>query len=368
MRNINVLGLVFPNQRDAALGGLTNRRSLGSVPFGGRYRLIDFVLSNMVNAGIRKVGLATKSHYESLMDHVGTGKPWDLDRKNGGLYFLPTHMADAAYNGRIAPLSEMRAFLNRSKEEYVLMSDCDVIGNFDYEPLIAQHIDSGMDVTVAYKTGDAPPRDENLLLTLEGGRVTDLRILSGGEADTAYGIGLYVIRRELLIRLVEEAHSRSQKSFERDILLRQLGELQIGGYEMTEYAASVYSLASYFEANMALLDPAVRAKVFLPERRIFTKMRDCAPAVYGLHATVTDSLVADGAVIEGEVTRSILFRDVKVGPGVKLDNCIVMQGAEIRADAKLGYVICDKDVQVCDAASLQGVSHYPVYVKKGMKI
>ena len=110
MRNINVLGLVFPNQRDAALGGLTNRRSLGSVPFGGRYRLIDFVLSNMVNAGIRKVGLATKSHYESLMDHVGTGKPWDLDRKNGGLYFLPTHMADAAYNGRIAPLSEMRAF------------------------------------------------------------------------------------------------------------------------------------------------------------------------------------------------------------------------------------------------------------------
>jgi glucose-1-phosphate adenylyltransferase len=177
-----------------------------------------------------------------------------------------------------------------------------------------------------------------------------------------------VIRRELLIRLVEEAHSRSQKSFERDILLRQLGELQIGGYEMTEYAASVYSLASYFEANMALLDPAVRAQVFLPERRIFTKMRDCGPAVYGLHANVTDSLVADGAVIEGEVTRSILFRDVKVGPGVHLDNCIVMQGAEIRADAKLGYVICDKDVLVCDAASLQGVSQYPVYVKKGMKI
>lgn len=369
MRNVNVLGVVFPNQHDACLGGLTSHRSLGSVPFGGRYRLIDFVLSNMVNAGISKVGLATKSNYQSLMDHLGTGKAWDLDRKNGGLYIMPTHVSDAAYGGRVAALSEMRPFLSRSQEDYVLMADCDVVGNLDYAALIQQHIDNGADITVAYKTGTPPRRDDNLLLSLDAeSRVTDVCIQPDGAQDSAFGIGLYVIRRDLLIRLVDEAYSRSQHSFERHILQQRRGELQLFGYEVAEYAAPVYSLASYFEANMALLDPAVRQKIFLPGRRIYTKVRDCAPAVYGLHSTVTDSLVADGAVIEGEVSHSIVFRDVKVGRGVSLNNCIVMQGSEVRADAKLSYVICDKDVQVCDAASLSGVAHYPIYVKKGMKI
>lgn len=369
MLNRNVLGLVFPNQHDAALGGLTTHRSLGSVPFGARYRLIDFVLSNMVNAGIGKIGLATKSNYQSLMDHLGTGKPWDLDRKNGGLYFHPMHMSDAAYSGRVAPLAAMKLFLRRSQEDYVLMADCDTVGNFDYAALIDRHIESGADVTVAYRVGKAPRREDNLLLNVAAdGRLSDLCIGTGGEENEAFGIGLYVIRRDLLIRLVEEAYARNQSSFERDILQQRQDELTLCGYELKEYAASVYSLASYFEANMALLDPAVRAQVFLPARCIYTKVRDCAPAQYGLHSSVSDSLVGDGAVIEGSVTRSIVFRDVTVGAGVTLTDCIIMQGSKIRADAKLGYVICDKNVEVGDAASLQGVAHYPVYVKKEMKI
>lgn len=368
MRNVNVLGLVFPNQHDACLGGLTTHRSLGSVPFGARYRLIDFVLSNMVNAGISKVGLATKSNYQSLMDHLGTGKPWDLDRKNGGLYFHPMHMSDAAYSGRVAPLYEMRLFLRRSQEDYVLMADCDTVGNFDYAALIDRHIESGADVTVGYRVGKPPRREDNLLLTVDGDRLCDLCISADEAESAAWGIGLYVIRRDLLLRLVEEAYSRNQGNFERDILQQRQNELKLCGYELTEYAATVSSLASYVEANMALLDPAVRRQVFLPDRRIYTKVRDCAPAQYGLHSSVSDSLVGDGAVIEGAVTRSIIFRDAVVGPGVTLSDCIIMQGSEIRADAKLGYVICDKNVQVCDAASLQGVAHYPVYVKKDMKI
>lgn len=369
MRNRNVLGLVFPNQHDACLGGLTTHRSLGSVPFGARYRLIDFVLSNMVNAGIGKVGLATKSNYQSLMDHLGTGKPWDLDRKNGGLYFHPMHMSDAAYSGRVAPLYDMRLFLRRSQEEYVLISDCDTIGNFDYAALLDRHVESGADVTVAYRVGKPPHREDNLLLTVDGdGALSDLCIGSDEAESAAFGVGMYVIRRELLLLLVEEAYSRNQGNFERDILQRRQNDLSLYGYELKEYAATVCSLASYVEANMALLDPAVRAQVFVPGRRIYTKVRDCAPAQYGLHSAVSDSLVGDGAVIEGSVTRSIVFRDVAIGAGVELSDCIIMQGSEIRADAKLGYVICDKNVQVVEAASLQGVAHYPIYVKKDMKI
>ena len=364
MRNINVLGMVFPNQHDNDLPDLTGQRAFASVPFGGRYRLIDFVLSNMVNAGISKVGLVTKSHSQSLMDHVGSGKPWDLNRKNGGLYILPTNLSDHAYEGLVAALHDVRSFLTHSTEDYVLMADSRMLGNIDYAAIVERHIESGAEVTVAYKIGAAPT--DSMLLTLEENRVTDIRF--GGREEGAFGLGLYVIRRETLLQLTEEAYGHSRDSFERDILQRRLGELTVMGYEVPEYVAPIYSLATYFEANMALLDPEVRSKIFLPRRRIYTKVRDCAPAIYGLHSDVTDSLVADGAVIKGTVRRSVIFRDVIVDPGVVIENCVLMQGSQIRADAKLGYVICDKNVEVRTAASLQGVAHYPVYVKKGMKI
>lgn len=368
MRNVNVLGVVFPNRHDACLTGLTAQRSMGSVPFGGRYRLIDFTLSNMVNAGISKVGIATVGRVQSLMDHLGSGKSWDLDRKNGGLYFLPAHISDAAYQGRVAALNEMQLFLRNSLEEYVLLADCHVVGNIDYTPLIRQHVESGADITIAYKVGRPPQVEDNLLLRLSGTQeLTDLRV-SQGENGEAYGIGLYVIRRELLLRLTEEAYSRNQESFERDVLQRRMGELKLAGYPVPEYALSIFSLTSYFAANMALLDPSVRAKLFLPRRRIYTKVRDAAPAVYGLHAAATDSLVADGAVVDGTVTRSVLFRDVKVGRDVVLDNCILMQGDEVGGSARLSYVICDKNVRIDDAAALQGAATYPVYVKKNTRI
>lgn len=368
MRNVNVLGIVFPNRHDACLTGLTALRSMGSVPFGGRYRLIDFVLSNMVNAGVSKVGIATMSRYQSLMDHLGSGKAWDLDRKNGGLYFLPTRASNDAYAGRVSVLDEMRLFLSNSKEEYVLLSDCNVVGNIDYAALIQQHIDNGADITVACKGGDAPQPSGNLLVRMnEAGELTDVRIGEAAAGD-AWSLGLFVVRRELLLELVREANSRNQDDFERDILQRRLGELRLFGYTVPEYTLSIVSLESYFNANMALLASTVRRQLFLPHRRIYTKVRDCAPAVYGLHAAVSDSLVADGAVVEGAVTRSVLFRDVKVGRDVCLENCVVMQGSEIDGNARLNYVICDKNTRIGDAVALQGVATYPVYVKKNMKV
>lgn len=174
MRNNNVLGLLFSNMHDEALRELTGIRALGSVPFGGRYRLIDFPLSNMVNAGISKVGVITKSNYQSLMDHIGSGKSWDLSRKNEGLYFLPPFgNTDELYNGRVASLSGIMPFLRNSKEEYVVLSDCHVVGNIDYDRLVEEHIASGADVTIAYKKG-APPADMENGAALDGlGRAGD---------------------------------------------------------------------------------------------------------------------------------------------------------------------------------------------------
>ncbi len=367
MRNNNVLGLLFSNMHDEALRELTGIRALGSVPFGGRYRLIDFPLSNMVNAGISKVGVITKSNYQSLMDHIGSGKSWDLSRKNEGLYFLPPFgNTDELYNGRVASLNGIMPFLRNSKEDYVVLSDCHVVGNIDYDRLVEEHIASGADVTIAYKKGTPPADLENVLLwTASDGRVTDMVIRNGGPEESRYGIGLYVIGKEELMRAVDTAVSRHYGSFEWDILLRHVEDKRLYGYCVNEYVSVISSLERYFHANMALLDPDVRNELFMGSRPVYTKVRDCPPAVYGLHASVSHSLVADGGDIQGTVRHSIVFRDVKVDRGAVVENCILMQGTLVCADSSLNCVITDKNVVIKDDRTLRGFDSYPVFISKG---
>ena len=366
MRKTNVLGLIFPNMHDEALRDLTAIRAFGSVPFAGRYRLIDFPLSNMVNAGVTKVGVVTKSNYQSLMDHLGSGKAWDLSRKNEGLYILPPFGAtDESYSGRVASLAGMDAFFANSKEEYVVMSDCHVVANIDYKAVIRSHMASGADVTVGYIEG-ALPRLDNLMVlqTNNDGRVTDITIENGGAGEGKFGIGLYVLRKDLLVKLVHNAVSRNQTHFERDILQRYVADLNIQGYAIQEQALVISSLASFYAANMAMLDCDKRANLFLTDRQIYTKVRDCCPAMYGLESTVSNSLVADGATINGTVKNSIIFRNVTIEVGATLEDCIVMQGALVLGGTKLGSVILDKDVVVKESRTLQGYASFPIYIDK----
>ena len=367
MRNNNVLGLLFSNMHDEQLRDLTNMRALGSVPFGGRYRLIDFPLSNMVNAGISKVGIITKSNYQSLMDHIGSGKAWDLSRKNEGLYFLPPFgTSDEMYNGRISSLNGIQPFLRNSKEEYVVLSDCHVVGNIDYDAIVETHLATGADITVAYKKGEVPPLRDSLMLWMnEDGRINDL--LLGGRAGEqgAFGLGLYVMSKAMLTRLITAAVSRNRMHFERDVLQRHVDSLRIFGYEVPEHTAVIADLSSYFQANMSLLDKGVRSALFDSCRPIYTKVRDCAPAIYGLHSSVGNSLVADGSDIRGTVRGSIVFRDVTIERDAVVENCIVMQGTVIREKANLGAVIMDKDVVIREGRTLAGCDSYPVFIGKG---
>lgn len=368
MINNNVMGLLFSNMHDEALRDLTSVRALGSVPFGGRYRLIDFALSNLVNAGIGKVGVITKSNYQSLMDHIGSGKAWDLSRKNEGLFFLPPFgTSDEMYNGRVASLAGIEPFLRNSREEYVILSDCHIVGNIDYDRLIEEHIASGADITVAYKRGVVPSVRDNLVMWVqeETGRVTDMVLNYAADEECCYGIGLYILRKSTLQRVIAAAVSRNHMHFERDILQRHMDDMRIYGYEVPEYLSVISSLDSFFHANMALLDPQVRAALFPARRPIYTKVRDCSPALYGLHASVRSSLVADGSHVEGTVRRSILFRDVDIGRDAVVENCIVMQGTVIAPKSKLNCVITDKNVVIKEGRTLQGFDSYPVFIGKG---
>lgn len=367
MNRNTALGLLFPNMHDEALPELTAARAMGSVPFGGRYRLVDFALSNLVNAGVSKVGVLTKNNYQSLMDHLGSGKAWDLSRKTRGLYFLPPFgSGEEGYSGRISSLAGIRRFLESSQEDYVILSDCHVVANIDLKRMLRAHAENGADITVAYLVGTLPKSLLSPVLSMaDNGQITDIRITDQCRGTVCYGIGLYVVSRTLLIRLVETAVSRNRLRFEWDILQRHLGDLQLLGYPVTEWARVISSLDTYFDANMSLLNSTVRKELFLTCRPIYTKVRDCSPAVYGLHAQVTDSLIADGCHVDGVVEHSLLFRDVSVGKNCQIKNCLLLQGGVIGANSSLDYVITDKNVCIREHRSLQGCQGHPVSVRKG---
>ena len=328
MRKTNVLGLIFPNMHEEALHDLTTIRALGSVPFAGRYRLIDFTLSNMVNAGVSKVGVVTKSNYQSLMDHLGSGKAWDLSRKNEGLYILPPFGAtDESYSGRVASLAGMDAFFSNSKEEYVVMSDCHVVANIDMSALIEAHMSSGADITVGYLKGTLPRLDNTVTMDVDAnGRVTDIAIVDRAEGEGNFGIGLYVIRKDLLCRLVKAAVSRNQMHFERDILQRLTADLHIYGYEVTEQALVIASLADYYAANMALFDADVRRDLLPAERPVRSKSHEEVSTYYGEESSVRSSLVADGCIIEGELRNCVVFSGARIAKGASLEGCIRKNG------------------------------------------
>ncbi|HCC34203.1 MAG TPA: glucose-1-phosphate adenylyltransferase subunit GlgD [Ruminococcaceae bacterium] len=368
MRCNDVLGVIFSNSHDILIRELTDIRTMGSVPIGGRYRMIDFPLSNMVNSGIKKVGVITKSNYSSLMDHLGSGKPWDLARKRGGLSLLPPygHVGTGIYKDRIDALQGAMQFLIHSSEKYVLLSDADVIYNFSFEDLLDKHIDNGADITTVYKYGREPNgQDDTMVYELDGNsRVTSLRVCPGAEENCNFGLDIFLMEKEFLIHMINEAVSMNKTSFVRDLLQSNLTNMRIFGYEAAGYSAIIDSMQSYFQANMELLSADVRAELFDKERPIYTKIRDEVPAKYGLGSHVVNSLVADGCIIDGRVENCVLFRGVKIGRDSAVSNSVIMQSTNIGTECKLDHVISDKNARIKDGRTLMGFSSYPVFIRK----
>lgn len=369
----NVLGLVFANMHDTTLGDMTKNRTMGSVMFGGRYRLIDFPLSNMVNSGISEVGVITKSNYQSLLDHLGSAREWDLARKKGGLYILPPfgNVESTLYRGRIEALYGAMSFIKHSRAKYVILSDCDVVTNIDYKPIVAAHIESGADITAVAHTGVYSSDDikTSTVFNVDADKnVTSVLINPDISGTCTTSLNVFVMSMDFLIETVNDAMARGNVSFERNILQEKCRELKIKIYEYDNYFSKLNSPESYFKSNMALLEPENARKLFVPKRSIYTKVSDNAPVKYDLDSKVSNSLIADGCIIEGEVENSVLFRGVKVGKGAKVKNCILMQGTVVGDNAELSYLITDKNVSICENHILASSPQYPMYVGKGASV
>lgn len=369
----NVLGLVFANMHDTTLGDMTKNRTMGSVMFGGRYRLIDFPLSNMVNSGISEVGVITKSNYQSLLDHLGSAREWDLARKKGGLYILPPfgNVESTLYRGRIEALYGAMSFIKHSRAKYVILSDCDVVTNIDYKPIVAAHIESGADITAVAHTGVYSSDDikTSTVFNVDADKnVTSVLINPDISGTCTTSLNVFVMSMDFLIETVNDAMARGNVSFERNVLQEKCRELKIKIYEYDNYFSKLNSPESYFKSNMALLEPENARKLFVPKRSIYTKVSDNAPVKYDLDSKVSNSLIADGCIIEGEVENSVLFRGVKVGKGAKVKNCILMQGTVVGDNAELSYLITDKNVSICENHILTSSPQYPMYVGKGASV
>ena len=368
----DTMGIILTKDADKKLYDLTANRAVAAVPFGGRYRIIDFILSCMVNSGISNVGVITHTDYQSLMDHLGTGKEWDLDRKLAGIFIFPPNIRKESVDrskGTLDELYSIMHYFRRSKERYVVLSEAGIICNTLLDDAMDYHLSREADITVFYNKME-PHKIKELtnyavLDVDKKGQITGLDVNPLLLRTNSISMNIYIINKALLETLVDECIAQGFDDFECDALRRNLGNLRVYGYEYGGYVARIDTVRSYFKYNMELLNRDVVRELFAPDIPVYTKVKDEVPTMYGAGASVENSLIADGCVIEGNVRNSILFRGVQVSKNVRIIDSIIMQNSEVHEDSILENVILDKDVIVRVGKRLTGQAEYPVLIGKG---
>lgn len=374
MVNKSALGIIFPNTYDELVPELTSERLMASIPFASRYRLIDFVLSSMVNSGIDNISVLARQNYHSLMDHLGAGREWDLARKNGGLTVWPPFAEKTmnVYKGRIEALAHIISFLDSQKENYVILTDTNIATSFDFRKFIQAHIDSGADVTVAYTQEQLPESalrarkmNKGMYYTfdIEDGFVKKMYINPQAEGVQNFGMNIYCIGREYLVRMVKDSYMLGAVYLERDVLAKSLDTIRVAGYKYDGYYGRISDLKTYFDENLRLLDDRNLDGLF-SGGSIYTKLRDDNPTRYVAGAVAKNIMAADGCVIEGDVENCVLFRGVRIGKGAVVKNCVLMQDTVIEDNANVEYVITDKRAVVTAGKTLKGTDTFPVFVAK----
>ena len=366
---MNVMGIIFTN--DATMGELTNKRTMASIPFGGRYRQVDFALSNLSCAGVRHIGIISRHSYQSLMNHIGNGEEWGLELEEGGLEFLTPYAQSTvgSYRGKLESLANAMDFLEYGDEdELVVMTDSAILSNIDLKAVIDAHLASGKDVTVVTKAGVCNGEKKvDLAIKVEDGEIKDMAVDYIADSSYATSMDIFVLSKKFLIASVKYLVSRDKFHMDRDLVMGgwQHGKVSVNTYAFEGTAMFNESVEEYFANSMSLIQKDIRADIFGGAHPTYTKVRDRVPTYYGAGSEIENCLVADGCVLNGEVEDSILFREVTVGKGAEVENCIVFNDAVIGEGAELKYAILDKNVTVTPGAKLIGTKKNPIIVKRG---
>ena len=367
---MNVTGIIFAN--DGTVSALTEKRTMASLPFGGRYRQVDFALSNLVAAGIRRVGIITRHSYQSLMNHVGSGEEWGLEMEEGGLEYLTPFSSSSTsdYRGKLESLYAAMSFLKFGEEnELLVMVDSAVLSNIDLSKVIASHVESGKDITIVTKAGFA---NGNRVVDLavkrdKKGNIVDLVVDYAAPAGYEVSMDIFVLSRTWLAEQVKEHIAHNLYHMDRDLVLGlwQKKALTLNIYSYDGVAMYNESVEEYFANSLAIVKKEVRDDLFGGNHPVYTKVRDRVPSYYGENCSVENCSVADGCFLEGNVKNSVLFRQVTVAPDALIEDSVIMNDAVIGEGAQLKYVILDKDVVVRPGAKLQGTAQNPVIIRRG---
>ncbi len=375
-----VAGLIFSNIHNAAIPELTSVRTMASLPFGCRYRLVDFPLSNMVNSGITKIGIIAHNNYQSLMDHIGTGKDWDLARRSGGIKILPPFITayksatgNRLYTTRLEALMGVIQFVQKCSEEYLVLSDCDFICNIDLNDVIDYHTARGADMTIVTRKIDADevvPAEGMAKVDADAdGNVTDVVMYRNGDGEAQVSTNIIVVNRLFLLNIINDAVAHGYKDFYQEAIAKRVNTAKIVTFKYEGVHLEVNSIDSYFGSSMKMLAPDVRKGLFnVDGRAVYTKLRNSAPTVYADGSNVKNSCIADGCVIEGTVENSIIFRGVRVGKGCVVKNSILLQDTYVGQNATLNCVITDKNVVIRDDRILSGHESMPFFISKGTMV
>ena len=366
---MNVMGIIFTN--DATMGELTNKRTMASIPFGGRYRQVDWALSNLACAGVRHVGIISRHSYQSLMNHIGDGEEWGLELEEGGLEFLTPYAQSTVgtYRGKLESLNNAMDFLEYGDEdELVVMIDSAILSNIDLKAVLDAHVASGKDVTVVTKAGVCNgEKTIDLAMKVENGEIKDMVVNYAAGEDYVASMDIFVLSKKFLMKSVKEMIARDKFHMDRDLVMGgwNHGVVSVNTYAFEGVAMFNESVEEYFANSLSLIKKDVRKDIFGGAHVIYTKVRDRVPTYYGEDCEVEDSLIADGCFIEGEVEDSILFRQVTVAKDAEVEDCILMNDCVVGEGAELKYVILDKNVTVTPGAKLIGTKKNPIIVKRG---
>ena len=367
---MNVMGIIFTN--DASLGELTDKRTMASLPFGGRYRQVDWALSNLTCAGVRHIGIISRHSYHSLMNHIGDGEEWGLELAEGGLEFLTPYAQSTVgtYRGKLESLKNAMDFLRfgSDPDELVVLTDSAILSNIDLRKVIDAHVASGRDITVVTKAGVCNGEKLiDLAVKVEDGEIQDMVVDFTADSEYLASMDIFVMNKQWLIKNVTEMIARDKFHMDRDLVLGgwNRGVITVNVYEFDGVAMYNESVEEYYANTMSLISKKVRQDIFNGAHPIYTKVRDRVPTYYGEDCEVENCIVADGCILEGEVKNCVLFREVTIGKDAEVEDCILFNNAAIGEGAELKYVILDKDVTVTPGAKIIGTKNCPIVVKRG---